>query len=1067
MVARSVRNNNPGNIRDVGIAWEGRVGSDGGFVKFDTPAMGVRAMTKNLYTYQTQGFTSVRDMINRWAPPSDNNPTNSYVNYVANQMGVDPNQSINLASNPALTQRMINSMIQFEGGAEASSYFNSHVASGIAMANGVLDPDSTPIVLPDDVGDLADIINPTLSENSAVPGGEPIAGARGKSQFYEENILNGFDNYTYSWKIHMIHPQEADKPPGQTISANRVKTLAESGVEAEINIEEVEQNLVLAFSKSDRSSVANEFNIRLAEPGGVTLFNRILFAARQLGIESHLKATYILELNFKGYTDDGTAVSNIIGPYYYACTLTDLQLQHQDGASMYTANFIETKSDAYSRVNLHLLQDTIFQAKTFGEFISELQSKINDQQEKKAALTNLQLFPNIYNIELDSEIADWAQWKFHAIEGIDNEDGTKGISISAEQNGILQFTITKGTSIVAAIATALYQTTNFQSFPVFGGGFGKDKPNDVELRPESLAKLINWMKYETNVKYGPFDPLKKHYQKTITYTVGQYATPEIIHDPSSYAKVYTNTSIQKQRLAKIFQNGLLRKKFDYTHTGLNTEVLNFDLTLNNTYYQLQALNHGISGLPDDIVPGWGQQAEKLNEIVGTIDDFKSRLGSISEEIAKLENQIELENLQDVEFDQDRVDELTRFKLKLEEQQRTIQRQVDASLQVKTEFAKKMQEQLKDIRLPGLAKRYITQNEVSSSSRAAAAHAQGYDMPLDFVPGIVNSKAVQGPDKAKNAGSLMLGAVEINLNSLADLANIMITVRGDPYWLGQPKGAGGANGAPYTRGGNNFFLNINFPTYPNDETGLIDIPDKDFGITGLYRVTQVQARYSDGQFIMMLDAFRDTNTNVGLVLEELVSGEIQLDEFRSLADNYTNDEQGDGPGDGNATPSSTGPGNINFSSGTGTGTVTQSQSGTRNQPITSSMERILQRAGANAGVNVVVISGGQPSSGPNRVGSTRHDNGRAADVQLFVPGRSTPLSLNNAADVPIIQNFINQSRLAGATGLGAGNGYMGDDTFHIDNAQPGSVQYWGGQLDNGTYRARNAPSWLRDIARGLV
>jgi hypothetical protein len=116
---------------------------------------------------------------------------------------------------------------------------------------------------------------------------------------------------------------------------------------------------------------------------------------------------------------------------------------------------------------------------------------------------------------------------------------------------------------------------------------------------------------------------------------------------------------------------------------------------------------------------------------------------------------------------------------------------------------------------------------------------------------------------------------------------------------------------------------------------------------------------------------------------------------------------------------------------------------------------------------VVTSGGQPSSGPNRTGSTRHDNGRAADVQLFVPGRSTPLSLNNAADVPIIQNFINQSRLAGATGLGAGNGYMGDNTFHIDNAQPGSVQYWGGQLDSGTYRARNAPSWLRDIARGLV
>ena len=55
MAALSIRNNNPGNIRDTGIAWEGRIGSSSGFVTFDTPSMGVRAMTKNLYTYQNRG----------------------------------------------------------------------------------------------------------------------------------------------------------------------------------------------------------------------------------------------------------------------------------------------------------------------------------------------------------------------------------------------------------------------------------------------------------------------------------------------------------------------------------------------------------------------------------------------------------------------------------------------------------------------------------------------------------------------------------------------------------------------------------------------------------------------------------------------------------------------------------------------------------------------------------------------------------------------------------------------------------------------------------------------------
>jgi len=46
--------------------------------------------------------------------------------------------------------------------------------------------------------------------------------------------------------------------------------------------------------------------------------------------------------------------------------------------------------------------------------------------------------------------------------------------------------------------------------------------------------------------------------------------------------------------------------------------------------------------------------------------------------------------------------------------------------------------------------------------------------------------------------------------------------------------------------------------------------------------------------------------------------------------------------------------------------------------------------------------------------------------------------------------------------------MGDNTFHIDIADSvgqGAPGYWGGPLDNGTFRARNAPPWLRDIFTG--
>ena len=56
MAVRSVRNNNPGNMEQSANTWVGKVAnpSDVRFEQFETPALGVRAMTKNLYSYQNR-----------------------------------------------------------------------------------------------------------------------------------------------------------------------------------------------------------------------------------------------------------------------------------------------------------------------------------------------------------------------------------------------------------------------------------------------------------------------------------------------------------------------------------------------------------------------------------------------------------------------------------------------------------------------------------------------------------------------------------------------------------------------------------------------------------------------------------------------------------------------------------------------------------------------------------------------------------------------------------------------------------------------------------------------------
>ena len=72
----SIFNNNPGNIRTSSTKWDGEVTKPGeAFERFSDMHMGVRASVKILRTYGNKyGIDTINKIIDRYAPPSDNNP---------------------------------------------------------------------------------------------------------------------------------------------------------------------------------------------------------------------------------------------------------------------------------------------------------------------------------------------------------------------------------------------------------------------------------------------------------------------------------------------------------------------------------------------------------------------------------------------------------------------------------------------------------------------------------------------------------------------------------------------------------------------------------------------------------------------------------------------------------------------------------------------------------------------------------------------------------------------------------------------------------------------------------
>ncbi len=131
---RNVRNNNPLNIKEPkggGDLWIGEHPEDldGTFEEFESPEYGFRAAARLLKTYREKyGLYSVAEIITRWAPESDNNHTQAYIDYVADKLDKFTFTPVFESEFPALLYWMA----EFEGAKGA--FTMEQAAQGVAMA---------------------------------------------------------------------------------------------------------------------------------------------------------------------------------------------------------------------------------------------------------------------------------------------------------------------------------------------------------------------------------------------------------------------------------------------------------------------------------------------------------------------------------------------------------------------------------------------------------------------------------------------------------------------------------------------------------------------------------------------------------------------------------------------------------------------------------------------------------------------------------------------------------------------------------------------------------------------
>ena len=117
ILTRGERNNNPGNIDMNNIKWKGlaAVSTDVRFCTFISANYGIRAIGKLISTYyHTYKLNTIAKIINRWAPPAENN-TSAYIAAVCNSCNLQRDDLITSLT-PTIQTQLVKAIITHENG---------------------------------------------------------------------------------------------------------------------------------------------------------------------------------------------------------------------------------------------------------------------------------------------------------------------------------------------------------------------------------------------------------------------------------------------------------------------------------------------------------------------------------------------------------------------------------------------------------------------------------------------------------------------------------------------------------------------------------------------------------------------------------------------------------------------------------------------------------------------------------------------------------------------------------------------------------------------------------------
>lgn len=652
----------------------------------------------------------------------------------------------------------------------------------------------------------------------------PISQGAFKSQlagYIAANPLNAYYNPTYHFRLFMTGDKDLLSQGGTSQTINDLLTkvsgnqigkviIAETGVTG-YNIREVHIETVNAQTGQTRQQKATQITMTIVEPLGVSFLDGMAGAGQMLGVWDYTKTVYYLELWFEGYSETGVPVVPIPNPpfaqpagnanqarnngghWLWALKLTTVDAKVNEQGGVYTLHFIITESEPMFRESMEYAPkgNITVSGSTVQQLLNAYADKLSADSQAQQGVDGQNKGLLTFKIDSSQTInfglkKTKTPGQFTLQPSAPNHSSVKIL----QKGDVYYMTVSAGTPLNEVIHSVVLSTEE-------GQAMFKDENVSQSSQTAKQYRTPVFISVEQDIMVMKYDQgPTRNYQYVVTaHLIPHYSQTSILSTTDLTNR--DNPSAQRQRILELAQLGFIRKQYDYVFTGLNTEVIDFDIAFN---FSWQAV------LPRQD----GTHSTYLSEAVHakTNENVDNPLPPL---------------------------------------------------------------QTTDLNNPSASQTVYIEDVLSQLNQSTSL---GKILPISFTTAMYDTKREEGigSNLQFHAGAPLVSGI-VSQKYYGAFMQIEISVRGDPYWLGQTNlerqiilrnGGSGfdSNGLPdFSSGNPTFVLNIKFPIQVGDNFAPVLKDSSAFN--GLFEVIKVKHSFSDGTFKQVLTANRMTQVDPSL------------------------------------------------------------------------------------------------------------------------------------------------------------------------------------------------------------